>query len=223
MFVVEPSSLRPVPRALDSHFPPLFRQKRGAKQDSTCKAKFSAAAQRKRRPLKFKQPRGGGTGGQRRSAGLAWANTATSATSQLRNPATSTSPARPERPPLAPRPYLCQHLPAGELRVFNPSSRCSAGPSLPGSPAPPHPAPPQGPPPPRQEGGGTSVTPATPGRHRASSPTPSQRNLPLWCACVHVRVCMGRGGGCMWGWRRLGHHCPPLPVGTSGAASRPGW
>lgn len=214
LFGVEPSSLRPVPRVLDSHFPPLLRQKRATKQVSTCKAKFSAA-QRKRRPLKFKQPRGCGTGGQRRSATSAWANTL------LRPPPRSSS--IPQLLPVSPDPGD-RRSPRAPTHA-NTYQRASSGSTIPLAAAPqaptswqPRPAPP---PRPRDRLRLSKLVlrhPGNAGRHRASSPMPSQRNLLLY-ACVHVRVCMGGG---MRGWRRLGHRCPPLPVGASGAASRPG-
>lgn len=197
LFGVEPSSLRPVPRVLDSHFPPLLRQKRATKQDSTCKAKFSAA-QRKRRPLKFKQPRGCGTGGQRRSAALAWANTLlrppprSSAIPQLLPVRSSPGVRRSPRVPTHANTYQ-----RASSRSFSPQT---AVPQAPASWQPrPAPAPPPAP--------GTAS--ASPSR---GAPSPRQPRTPpsllshafteepALCACVHVLVCMagevgGDGGG----------------------------
>lgn len=58
---LEPGSRRSVPGARSACSPHFSGRREQQKQDSTCKAKFSTT-QRKRRPLKFKQPRRSGRG-----------------------------------------------------------------------------------------------------------------------------------------------------------------
>lgn len=208
LFGVEPSSLRPVPRVLDSHFPPLLGQKRATKQDSTCKAKFSAA-QRKRRPLKFKQPRGCGTGGQRRSAGQP-------GQTLLRPPPRSSS--IPQLLPVSPdpgdrrSPRAPTHANTYQRASSGSTIPLAAAPQAPTSwqprPAPAPPPPPQGPPPPLQVG----------------APSPRQRRTPpsllshafteepaLVCVCACACV---YGGGRYVGMEEVR---TPLPTTARGS------